>query len=96
MQYLLKTYRHSFLKVIPVFAGYDSTISSLSTMETHFLKKNTPVAKIRLLKTCYVKSWLIPRGEKPFTLKNYYFENKSTFSKRAFLKSPGWSSPIPT
>lgn len=67
-----EVYKQSYLKVVPIFAGGKSTISSVAAMEMSYSRQPVPTAKLVGLKNCGVQYWLIPLGEMPFTLQNYF------------------------
>lgn len=66
------TYHWTFLKPIIVYAGNPHTIDGFSDMESYWSGIAMPPGKVRPIESCSTDLWLIPTGEVPFEMKNYY------------------------
>ena len=66
------SYSLSFVKPLLAFKGNDTMVEGHSDMETSYWGLQANDAKIKRLKACTARIWLIPQGEQPFALANYY------------------------
>ena len=69
---LTASYRPTFVRPIPVFAGSPYFISPVMAMEQKFSGKTFGEKKIAALRECRIAVWLIPAGELPFRMYNYF------------------------
>ena len=67
-----RTYHWTFLKPIIVYAGNPHTIDGFSYMESYWSGIAMPPGKVRPIESCSTDLWLIPTGETPFEMNNYY------------------------
>jgi hypothetical protein len=77
-QDVASTYKTTFIRPILTFAGNPTTFTAPAAMELRFLGKPSTPAQINRIKQCKTDIWLIPTGEHPFTMQNY-FVSKPTF-----------------
>jgi 4-amino-4-deoxy-L-arabinose transferase-like glycosyltransferase len=75
-----KTYFFTEYRSIPVFTGNPYLIDSTALMDMQKAGLEIPASTIEVLHSCQIKIWLIPQGEIPFTLSNYYPPNLPLFS----------------
>ena len=71
-QDIAKTYHYSFHKLLLVFAGHASSVDSMSEMEMGWRGYDMPQPRLDALAKCQTNVWLIPKGESPFALYNYF------------------------
>lgn len=68
----VETYRHTWPWARLAFAGHPATTASWSDMESTFLGRPAPPAKLARIAACATDLWLIPAGEEPFAMASYY------------------------
>ncbi|MDY7012872.1 MAG: hypothetical protein SVX43_04590 [Cyanobacteriota bacterium] len=73
--YFLSDYRP-----IPVFAGNPYSIDSVALMDMQKAGIELPDSTLEALRSCRIELWLIPQGESPFSLFNYYDPNLPLFN----------------
>lgn len=84
------TYNLSFIRPLLAFAGNDTIVAGHSDMEAAYWRKQPSEAKIKYLKSCAAKIWLIPVDEEPFALANFYQDNLGTTVKKRWVYSSGF------
>ncbi len=72
------TYRTSFVRPLLAYSGNRYVISPVMTMELEYAGVPFSPSKMAHVKNCETKIWLIPAGEKPFVMTNY-FTGKTVF-----------------
>jgi hypothetical protein len=80
-------YDLTYYRPILVYDGNPYLIDAVSVMDAEFLGKNIPPKTLEALSSCQTKLWLIPKGDVPFKLYNY-FNHRQVFSdelKSTFL-----------
>lgn len=93
----IDSYRTTHVGSLLAFAGHPATTASWSAMESVFLGQAPPAALLARLERCATDLWLIPKGEAPFAMPNYYPGGKTTywpefrsaFVSRYELRQPG-------
>lgn len=65
-------YNNTFYKPLLVFAGHPYTLDVAIIMETSFLGIPLSEAAIDRIENCHTYAWLVPKGEKPFSMIGYY------------------------
>jgi hypothetical protein len=66
------TYRTSFVRPLLAYVGNRYFISPVMTMEMEYAGVPLSPAKLAHVKNCETKIWLIPAGELPFFMTNYF------------------------
>jgi hypothetical protein len=66
------SYPKTFQKPILVTAGNPYSLDAAIMTETAYLKIPLPPATIERIRRCHTDAWLIPAGERPFTMIGYY------------------------
>jgi 4-amino-4-deoxy-L-arabinose transferase-like glycosyltransferase len=80
-------YDLTYYRPILVYDGNPYLIDAVSVMDAEFLGKTIPPKTLEALSSCQTKLWLIPKGDVPFKLYNY-FNHRQVFSdelKSTFL-----------
>ncbi|MFQ5766097.1 MAG: hypothetical protein ACE5GT_14350, partial [Rhodospirillales bacterium] len=65
-------YERTFVKPLLVFAGHPYTLDTAIRVELSKLGVPLSEAAMRRIETCHTEIWLVPRGERPFTMIGYY------------------------
>jgi 4-amino-4-deoxy-L-arabinose transferase-like glycosyltransferase len=86
----LETYRLSFFRPLLAFAGNPITVDAMTLMELRKSRVPIPPSMADPLRACKTSHWLIPKGEKPFHLKNYYAAFGTDAGSRALLFDDGF------
>lgn len=71
-----ENYRFTYYKPVLAFAGHPVTVDPQAIMETSFVGLDIAKDFIADLQSCNPRHWLIPKGERPFQMKNYYSNRK--------------------
>jgi hypothetical protein len=87
------TYRTSFVRPLLAYAGNRYVISPVMTMELEYAGVPFSPAKTAHVKECQTKIWLIPAGEKPFFMTNY-FTGRPVFPREFFAMFTETYTPI--
>jgi hypothetical protein len=69
-------YDLTFYRPVLVFSGNPYLIDAVFEMDAEFLGIKIPSTTLESLSSCQTKIWLIPKGDSPFQLSNYYNQNQ--------------------
>ena len=68
----LAKYRNTFQRTRLVIAGHPYTFDVATQIEASKLGYPLSAATLDLIRACRSRIWLIPKGERPFTMQGYY------------------------
>jgi hypothetical protein len=77
-QDVASTYSLTYARPLLAFAGNRTTITGPSAMELRYQGQPASSALLAHIKSCGTNLWLIPKGERPFSMNNY-FNNDPAF-----------------
>ena len=80
-----ETYRMTFYRTNLVFEGNPYLVDPLAMMDMQLAGMDIPSQTINALQSGFIDIWLIPKGDDPFTLRNWY--NKKFIFDDRFRKS---------
>jgi hypothetical protein len=75
-------YRLSFLRPVPVFDGQPFQLDAVALMDRQIAGHDVSRSTTELLRSCRVKTWLLPHGGEPFQLQSAYDPALPVFSSQ--------------
>jgi hypothetical protein len=83
-----QSYEHSELsKTVLSLNSYPALLDAQVVMELQQIGVDGSARWIPYLRDCRIQRWLLPRGEKPFAIASYFYDDRAVFSeefRRAF------------